>query len=257
MGSVNKKGKLSRFEKTQASISTVLAIITLFLTWKTLELNTRVKDGDIEIKRIAQELQEEKIGFDKTRDIYDRVEKYLSSEQDEKKGIALVALIRTVSDVETQEQLLSAISYGADSQPVAFEAAEVISKTTIIQRNQSGTRFIGNLVLDIATDGDLATIKEEFGFVDSRGQVWTVPAGTVTDGASLPVAFRSIYGSSFDQELIKASALHDHYVQTKVRSWQDTHQMFYEALLASDVEVIKAKILYASVAQFGPRWVAK
>ena len=38
------------------------------------------------------------------------------------------------------------------------------------------------------------------------------------------------------------------------RSWQSVHEAFYNAMLASGVEKNKAKIMYAAVYHFGPRW---
>ncbi len=48
--------------------------------------------------------------------------------------------------------------------------------------------------------------------------------------------------------------IHDYYCDRKERSWQDTHQVFYYAMRAANVDEKTAKIMYGAVYLFGPRW---
>jgi hypothetical protein len=48
--------------------------------------------------------------------------------------------------------------------------------------------------------------------------------------------------------------IHDFYCDSKKRSWQDTHKVFYYAMRAANVDEKTAKIMYGAVYLFGPRW---
>ena len=87
------------------------------------------------------------------------------------------------------------------------------------------------------------------------GQPETVETGT-TDGASIPKWAQAIVGEPFDKQYLKAAVVHDHYCykENHVRTWRQTHRMFYEALLALDVPFVKAKIMYSAVYAGGPKW---
>lgn len=104
--------------------------------------------------------------------------------------------------------------------------------------------------------------KGKIDFIDARGQVWTAPAQTLTDGATIPVIFAPLIGDRQSREYVMAAALHDAYcgvgndtLETfRTRSWREVHRMFYEALLVNGTPPQKAKIMYAAVFLGGPRW---
>jgi Protein of unknown function (DUF1353) len=95
----------------------------------------------------------------------------------------------------------------------------------------------------------------DFGYVDTKGIGWQANAGDDTDGATIPEWAQSLVGASFDKSFVKAAAIHDHYVVNHVRTWQQTHLMFYDALIDSGVPVTKAQIMYFAVLAGGPRWI--
>jgi Protein of unknown function (DUF1353) len=95
----------------------------------------------------------------------------------------------------------------------------------------------------------------DFGFIDSKGVGWQAKAGDETDGATIPEWAQPLVGASFDKSFVKAAAIHDHYVVNHVRTWQQTHLMFYDALIDSGVPVPKAQIMYFAVLAGGPRWI--
>jgi hypothetical protein len=97
-------------------------------------------------------------------------------------------------------------------------------------------------------------LVEEFSFTDISNVVWTVPAGTVVDGASIPPFFWNTIGPPFVGDYRRASVVHDYYCDQKTRPWKKVHRMFYEASLAGGVNDTKAKIMYAAVYARGPRW---
>lgn len=95
---------------------------------------------------------------------------------------------------------------------------------------------------------------DPFAFTDPKGKIWSVPAGTTIDGASIPQALWSLVGSPYTGHYRRASVIHDYYCDTKSESWQDVHRMFYDAMLAGGVAEVQAKIFYAAVYAGGPRW---
>ncbi|MFK7804177.1 MAG: DUF1353 domain-containing protein [Anaerolineae bacterium] len=109
---------------------------------------------------------------------------------------------------------------------------------------------------------DLWVLEEEFVYVDSRGKVWTAPAGTITDGASIPQAFLSATGDRLDGAYLDAAVIHDAYcgidnaelATYQQETWQYVHYVFYEALLTNGMSEQQAKIMYTAVYLGGPRW---
>lgn len=78
-----------------------------------------------------------------------------------------------------------------------------------------------------------------------------------TDGASIPQWAQSIIGDKYDVSYLKAAIIHDHYCykENHVRTWQQTHRMFYYALVDLGVKEVKAKTMYFAVYLFGPHWI--
>jgi hypothetical protein len=74
-----------------------------------------------------------------------------------------------------------------------------------------------------------------------------------TDGASVPKFFWFYY-APFTGNYRNAAVIHDYLCDTKITTWEATHKIFYNAMRAADVTENDAKILYAAVYYFGPRW---
>ena len=102
--------------------------------------------------------------------------------------------------------------------------------------------------------GRTMKIKNDFSFIDSSGKRWLAPGGSIVDGASIPRVFWSLLGGPYEGLYRDASVVHDVACVTRTRRWEDVHLMFYEAMLISGVSINKAKIMYAAVYYFGPRW---
>jgi hypothetical protein len=113
--------------------------------------------------------------------------------------------------------------------------------------------FVGSFVAEFGNDGRKVTLKQPFGYVDPAGITWDVPDGYQTDGASVPTVLWALY-PPFTGEYRSAAVIHDYYCDTKERSWEDTHKVFYFAMRAANVAEKTAKIMYAAVYMFGPRW---
>jgi hypothetical protein len=119
--------------------------------------------------------------------------------------------------------------------------------------------FTGRVVVEWLTgqnpERDMRLI-EPFSYTDPKGKKWSVPAGAVINGASIPPSLWSVVGSPYTGSYRRASVIHDYYCGTRSETWQDVHRMFYYAMIAGGVDTIQAKVFYAAVYGGGPRWKA-
>lgn len=93
-----------------------------------------------------------------------------------------------------------------------------------------------------------------FAFIDADGMEWFVPAGALTDGASIPRWLWAIVGGPYEGAYREAAVVHDRYCCTRDEPWWKVHRMFFDACIAAGVPRTKAKILYAGVLLGGPKW---
>lgn len=114
--------------------------------------------------------------------------------------------------------------------------------------------FNGELVLKPMSDGRFMELFAPYSYVDGQGEPWDVPAGAKVDGASIPKPLWSTIGGPFEGKYRNASVIHDYYCDTKTRSWEATHRVFYEAMLANGVDLKLAQLMFYAVYRFGPRW---
>ena len=115
-------------------------------------------------------------------------------------------------------------------------------------------RFVGQVVATWNADGRTMTLREPFTYIDPAGTEWHAPAGSTVDGASIPRIVWSLIGGPFEGKYREGSVVHDVACITRARPWEATHRAFYFAMRASGVAVVKAKIMFAAVHHFGPRW---
>jgi hypothetical protein len=105
-------------------------------------------------------------------------------------------------------------------------------------------------------NGRTMHLLKDFAYIDPSRTTWTAPANSVIDGASIPQIFWSIIGGPFEGEYRNASIVHDTECDSHKHPWQDVHRMFYMASRAGGAGLFKAKIMFAAVYYFGPRWAA-
>jgi hypothetical protein len=152
---------------------------------------------------------------------------------------------------------------------ISRQAGELASTCLDVEDRDELCRFIGGplqvagepVFMENFPHAFLPT-KVKIDFVDAQGDVWTAPAQTLTDGATIPMIFTPLIGDRQSREYLMAAALHDAYcgvgneaLETfRTRSWREVHRMFYEALLVNGTQPQKAKLMYAAVFLGGPRW---
>ena len=136
---------------------------------------------------------------------------------------------------------------------VVITAAAIAACASVAMAEPNFGHFEGKFVAEFGDDGRKVTLIEPFAFVDPGGEEWSVPAGAKTDGASVPSALWALY-PPFTGSYRSAAAIHDYYCDTRMRTWQDTHKVFYWAMRAANVDANTAKFMYSAVYLFGPRW---
>jgi len=115
-------------------------------------------------------------------------------------------------------------------------------------------KFVGHVVAQWLDDGRKMKLVEPFGYVDPTGLTWDAPIGSIVDGASIPQIAWSVIGGPFEGKYRNASVIHDVACEQRLRPWPDVHRNFYYGMLASGVDETLAKVMYAAVYQYGPRW---
>lgn len=115
-------------------------------------------------------------------------------------------------------------------------------------------KFSGSVKSEWNTDGRTMTLLEDFEYVDPRGRKWLAPKGHIVDGASIPRFAWTIIGGPFEGKYRDSSVIHDVGCDKRRAPWQVVHEVFYMGMLTSGVEEWRAKIMYAAVYHFGPRW---
>lgn len=113
--------------------------------------------------------------------------------------------------------------------------------------------FEGKLIVEALQDGRDMIVQQQLIFIDTSGEKWVVPAGSETDGASVPRAAWFLF-PPFSGKYRIAAVVHDRYCQTRDKPWRKVHRMFYDAMLAAGVDRKSAATMYAAVYTFGPRW---
>lgn len=115
-------------------------------------------------------------------------------------------------------------------------------------------KYIGEIVAQWGPDGRSMTLTQPLRYIDPKNVDWVAPEGSTVDGASIPKIAWSIIGGPFEGKYRAASVIHDVACVEQNRPWKDVHYTFYTAMRASKVPESKAKVMYAAVYHFGPRW---
>jgi Protein of unknown function (DUF1353) len=115
-------------------------------------------------------------------------------------------------------------------------------------------KFEQSMKIELLRDGRLVKLLEDARYIDPCGTEWDAPAGSIVNGASIPQVVWSLVGGPFEGKYRDASVIHDVACESKSRHWTLAHEAFYFAMLARETPQWQAKIMYAAVYHFGPRW---
>lgn len=254
---------LKKIEITQLVIGIFVSILSIYIGFSTYRINLISMENSAQLGQLNQEHENNKFDFDRFRDIYDRVERYITSDsQNERQGRALVLLVDSIPKPELKSKLLALISSDADRGAVRELAASNYYDTKFKDYSEllSGPNDLITLLqseihANLQFDGSfLFETKTEVVFKDSRGTVWKVPAGYVFSSISVPDAFKSLINIDDDSSYWSSVALYRYYSDTKYGSSSQVNGMFYESLISSGMGEAKAKTLLATIDVFGPRW---
>lgn len=137
----------------------------------------------------------------------------------------------------------------------AFSIEPSSSKLSRVQRApKNWGRFDGQPLTTWSPDGQSMILLQPYTYIDPREIKWTADRGMRVDGASIPRPFWTLIGSPYRGKYRLASVVHDAYCVERTRTWEATHFMFYQAMMASGVAHLKAKAMYYAVYHFGPKW---
>jgi hypothetical protein len=137
--------------------------------------------------------------------------------------------------------------------PCCAQSCCLCCSSTVCQAASFG-KYVGTVQTEWIEADRKMRLLAPFTYVDPNGIEWKAPAGWVIDGASIPVFAWSIVGGPYNGKYRNASVIHDVACDQKVQPWETVHEAFYWAMMASGVEPWRAKVMYAAVYHFGPRW---
>lgn len=138
---------------------------------------------------------------------------------------------------------------------VLFALAAALFGTSGLAQSLSVGKYVGTVKAEWSIDGRTMKLLAPFEYVDAKGESWIAPQGAFVNGASIPQFAWSIIGGPFEGLYRDASVIHDVACDERRRPWNLVHETFYSAMLTSGVNATTAKIMYAAVYHFGPRWV--
>ena len=134
-------------------------------------------------------------------------------------------------------------------------AVIILADTALYAQAPYYGRFVGVVQTQWDVDGRRMKLLKTFKYIDPAGGEWTAEEGEMVDGASIPRFAWSIIGGPLEDKYRTASVLHDVACREHKRPWESVHLMFYNAMRAAGVGPTKARVMYAAVYHFGPRWV--
>lgn len=115
----------------------------------------------------------------------------------------------------------------------------------------------------VKKNNGIIMLTEDITFVDIDNRKWVAKKGTLSDGASIPIIFQTLYGDPMDEKLFIPAILHDYWCdkrnlinnpdRVKFTS-REVNIMFYQALRHFGVDEQKAIEMFVAVELGGPSW---
>ena len=119
-----KESGLTWLQVLQIVFGVIVSVATAVISWQTYRLSEETQQAAARLKEIEQQLAESRFSFERTREVYDRTEKYLTAKkQDEPRGRVLVALINSMPDSSLRTDLLAVVTEKAQLSTIAARAA--------------------------------------------------------------------------------------------------------------------------------------
>ena len=109
-------------------------------------------------------------------------------------------------------------------------------------------RFLTDLVL-VASNAGEWILDKPLEYATSEGISIIVPTGFVTDLASIPFGFKSLFPVNGKSR--KAAVIHDYMYSNKYYKRRYADKVFNEAMLESGVSTWRRRLMYRAVRLFG------
>lgn len=123
--------------------------------------------------------------------------------------------------------------------------------------SQENGKFAGTpVILEQHPGGKPKPFKlfREVVYTDPSGYDWKVPAGSFTDGATIPWLAELITGDNYSGPYLAAAVVHDFYCCVQTRDHVKTHNNFYYGMRADNTDGWLAWLMYTAVRLGGPTW---
>lgn len=97
-------------------------------------------------------------------------------------------------------------------------------------------------------------------FKNDDGSITSIPAGFVTEGASIPRGLWSLVGSPFTGNYIEGAIIHDYRywlaltAKRPIGTRKEADDIFLKTMIFYGTPEREAKLKYWAVRLFGPRW---
>lgn len=113
-------------------------------------------------------------------------------------------------------------------------------------------RWLTDALVTLLPDGRSVRVESPLLYEDHEGEVYRIPVGFVSDGATIPQFAWSLVGGPLDGRYRRAAILHDfQLVHPRIEAASVIHQRFYMAMRADNVTWRMGKVFYYAVKWFG------
>lgn len=102
-------------------------------------------------------------------------------------------------------------------------------------------------VVELLPDGTNVAVTEPFTYYDSYGNAWSVPVGTISDGASIPRPLWSTLGAPLTGKYRAAALIHDFIYRSQSATRDVADQVLLDAMHACGVEDVLARTIFEGV----------
>ena len=118
---------------------------------------------------------------------------------------------------------------------------------TITGPNRGIGRWLSPVIVELLDDGVNVRVVTEFTYEDPDARRWTVPAGTVSDGASIPRALWSTVGSPLTGRYRRAAVLHDYLYRSQIVDKDTADRVLLDAMHGDGCDDELAQVIYDGV----------